>query len=205
MSTEKFPKDFIGGAACSAMQLEGGMLEGGKTENIREHAFYDKKTKHYFQDNIPPDVGADFYHRYPEDIKILKELGVDSFRFSIAWARICPDSTDTPNQEGIDYYNKVIDTLIENNITPFFDLYHSDLPQWVLDEGGTVADGFIDHFVNYARICFENFGDRIKFWSTVNEPKLTVYGPYAHAHGAPYICDKLSRCVKKMRVLDVFC
>ena len=186
MNDFKFPEDFMWGAACSAFQLEGGRFEGGKTDSINEHNFYDPRTMNNYADRIPPDVGADFYHRYPEDIALMKELGIDSFRFSFAWSRICPDVTDKPNQAGIDFYNKVIDTLIENGITPFFDLFHSGLPQWIEENGGIKSPDFVDHFVNYARICFENFGDRVKYWSTVNEPLLTVYGSYANGRFKPY-------------------
>ncbi len=178
------------GASCSAMQLEGGRHEGGKNDNIREHAFYDLATSSRFQDHFPPDTGADFYHKYPEDIKLMKELGINTFRFSISWARICPDKSCVPNIAGIDYYNDMINTLINNGITPFFDLIHSDLPQWVLEEGGFPGEKFFGYYTKYAEICFREFGDRVKYWSTVNEPKLSVYGAYVHGHGTPYLFDK---------------
>ena len=190
MSQTVFPKDFMWGAACSAMQLEGGRHEGGKTDNIREHAFYDPATSNKYEDHFPPDIGADFYHKYPEDIKLMKELGIKTFRFTIAWARICPDKSCTPNQAGIDYYSSMIDMLIENGIMPFFDLLHSDLPQWVFEEGGFPSEKFIEYFSRYAEICFREFGSRVPYWCTVNEPKLIVYGAYAHAHGTPYLWDK---------------
>lgn len=189
MSVFIFPNNFVWGAACSAFQLEGAMLEDGRTMNVKEHAFYHPDTCDLFEDRRPPNVGADFFHKYREDLKLFKEMGLKSFRFSISWSRIFPDITCTANQKAIDYYDDLINTMISFGIEPFFDLWHGDLPQWLLENGGIISDGFVDWFVSYAKLCFEKFGDRVKLWSTVNEPKLNVYGVYAHAHGAPYLED----------------
>jgi len=185
-----FPEDFMWGAACSAFQLEGASYIDGKTANIEEQAFEDPERKFKFQDDRTPYVSADFYHKYPQDIALMREMGIKSFRFSIAWARICPDVSGIPNRAGIDYYNRVIDELIAQGITPMFDLFHSDLPYWVIEEGGTCDERFVEWFVHYATICFREFGDRVKLWNTVNEPKLTIYGPYSFARSAPYIRDE---------------
>ena len=185
----KFPEDFLWGVGSAAFQVEGAMLEDGKTLNCREAGFYAKERKETFADERGPAVCADFYHRYPEDIKLIGELGVKMFRYSIAWSRIIPGKDGTVNQKGIDYYNKVIDAMIANGITPFMDLFHSDLPLWVVEEGGIIDDRFITWFADYAEVCFRAFGDRVKWWSTVNEPKFSVYAPYAYARMMPYVSD----------------
>lgn len=185
-----FPEDFVWGAACSAFQLEGATYTDGKTANTYDQAFEDPERKSKFQDDRSPYIGADFYHRYPQDIAMFQELGIKSFRFSIAWTRICPDVSGEPNQAGIDFYNKVIDELIAHGITPMFDLFHSDLPYWVIEEGGICDEKFVEWFTHYAEICFREFGARVKLWNTVNEPKLSVYGPYSFARSAPYIRDE---------------
>ena len=184
-----FPKDFVWGVGSSAFQTEGAMLDDGKTMNIREAAFFAKDRKEKFDDERSPAVCSDFYHRYPEDIRLVGQLGVKMFRYSIAWARIIPDASGKVNQKGIDYYNRVIDEMIKNGLEPFMDLWHSDLPVWVVEEGGVIDDRFIDWYADYAEVCFRAFGDRVKWWSTVNEPKLSVYAPYAWGRMMPYVSD----------------
>ena len=184
MSNYKFPDGFLWGVAGSAFQMEGAMREGGKCLNASEARFYDPANYDNLVDHRPPDVNCDFYHKYPEDIALFKELGVNTFRFSISWSRIIPAIDAQPNQNGIDYYNRVIDEMLKNGITPFMDLFHSDLPQWVKDNGGIANPEFTGWYLRYAEVCLREFGDRVKYWSTVNEPKLTVYGPYARVIGA---------------------
>ena len=190
MNRFTFPEDFVWGAACSAFQMEGGSYEGGKSESHYEHSFRDPEGRKNYQDDRSPDVSSDFYHKYKEDIALMRELGLKSFRFSFAWTRICPMVDGTPNREGIDFYNRVLDEMVAQGIEPMFDLFHSDIPQWVLDEGGIIDERFVDWFTHYAEICFREFGDRVKMWNTVNEPKLSVFGPYAHARYAPYLHDE---------------
>lgn len=182
-----FPKDFLFGSACSACQIEGAAFEDGKTANAFDHYSRTEQVERFAGDL--PDVCADFYHHYRDDIKLMKEMGLKAFRFSIAWARICPDGPDSLNQKGIDYYNDMIDALVENDIVPMFDLFHCDLPMWVTEKGGIANREFIDWFVSYAKICFENFGDRVKLWSTVNEPSINVFGSYASKANAPFLED----------------
>ena len=190
MNRFTFPKDFTWGVSCSAFQLEGGAFEGGKSQNHFEYCFEDPETKPKFEDGRSPYISSDFYHKYPEDIAMIKELGANSFRFSIAWTRICPDVSGKPNQEGIAYYNRMIDEMIAQGIEPMFDLLHTDTPWWVLKEGGYACDKFVDWFTHYAEICFREFGDRVELWNTVNEPKLGVYGAYSHAFCAPFLHDE---------------
>lgn len=184
MSNYTFPEGFLWGVAGSAFQMEGAMREGGKCLTATEAAFYDPEQNARFADKRPPDVNCDFYHKYPEDLALFKELGVNTFRFSISWSRIIPAIDAEPCQAGIDYYNRVINEMLKNGITPFMDLFHSDLPSWVKDNGGVASEEFPGWYLRYAEVCLRAFGDRVKYWSTVNEPKLTVYGPYARVVGA---------------------
>ncbi len=204
-----FPKDFLWGVAGSAFQMEGGMYEGGKDLNIRETSWLDAvrrglvqqpgekelpivdvdwinpESPSKFRDNRSPEVTCDFYHKYPEDIELLASLGINTFRFSISWGRIISAYGAEPNQAGIDYYNGMINKMLECGIQPFMDLWHSDLPCWVLNHGGFISDEFVSWFSRYAEVCFREFGDRVKFWSTSNEPYLNAFGAYALGMGLP--------------------
>ncbi len=182
----EFPKDFMFGAASSAVQIESGVDEGGKGEDVLDH--YWKLNPEKYGD-ADPSKSADFYHKYPEDIKLMKELGLKSFRFSISWSRIYPDGPDKVCQAGIDYYSDMIDKLVEADIIPFFDLWHCDLPYWVLERGGLLTRDFIDWFTTYAKTCFEAFGDRVKYWSTVNEPNINVTCAYSTGKTPPFGTD----------------
>ena len=184
-----FPKDFMWGVGGSAFQMEGAMLEDGKTLNIREAAFYADPRQETFLDEREPNVCADFYHRYAEDLALMGQLPGVVFRYSIAWARIIPGKDAEPNQKAIDFYNNVIDSMIANGIVPFMDLFHADLPLWVVEAGGIADPEFVDWYVRYAQVCFREFGDRVKFWSTANEPSLSVFEAYANARCMPYEKD----------------
>jgi len=187
----KFPEGFLFGVGGSAFQMEGAMLEDGKTMNTREASFFStEEPREKFRDPRSPAVGADFYHKYAEDIKLMGQLGPKVFRYSIAWARIIPSVDAEPNQKAIDFYNGVIDAMIAEGITPFMDLFHADLPMWVVDEGGIVDDRFVEWYTRYVTVCFKEFGDRVKWWSTVNEPMLMVFSPYSSARSIPFIKDQ---------------
>lgn len=213
MSNFAFPENFLWGVAGSAFQMEGAMYEDGKDLNIREVSWLDAvrrgavqqpgekelpivdvdwvnpESPAKFRDSRSPEVGCDFYHKYPEDIKLLASLGIKVFRFSIQWGRIISEYNGEPNQAGIDYYNRVINEMIANGITPFMDLWHSDLPRWVLNHGGFPSDEFVSWYSRFAEVCFREFGDRVKYWSTCNEPLLNAFGPYTMGMGIPYIKD----------------
>ncbi|MBE6884569.1 MAG: glycosyl hydrolase family protein [Ruminococcaceae bacterium] len=191
-----FPKDFLWGAACSSFQIEGAWQEDGK--GISCHDKYARIPAH--QDLYRyggPDDGADFYHHYREDIDIMVEHGLKSFRFSIAWPRIFPDGPDKINQPGIDFYRDMFSYANEKGLNLLIDLYHWDLPQWVLDRGGVASREFITWFEDYARVCFENFGDQVQYWSTTNEPSVSVFGGYiggdlkSVGRFPPFECDKV--------------
>ncbi|XP_050532041.1 myrosinase 1-like isoform X2 [Daktulosphaira vitifoliae] len=131
------------------------------------------------------DVACDSYHKYEEDIKLLKELGVKVYRFSLSWPRILPKGQDhTINQDGVDYYHKVIDLLLANNIEPLVTIYHWDLPQSLQVLGGWANENIIRYYVNYANFVFKTYGNKVKYWTTINEPRMISEGyggKYPHA------------------------
>ena len=171
-----FPKNFLFGLASSAVQIESATTVNGKGEDSWQH-FCIANPEKYGHSNL--ENGADFYHRYKEDIKLMKELGLRAFRFSISWSRIYPNGPDYICKEAIQHYHDLFDELIKNDIVPFIDLYHCDLPYWIVEKGGTRIPEFIDWFVEYARTCFTEYGDKIPYWSTVNEPQCNIMAPYA--------------------------
>lgn len=183
----RFPKDFWLGGASSATQIEGAAREGGKGLNIWDYWF--EKEPHRFYDGVGPDTTSDFYHRYREDIKLMKELGHNSFRFSISWSRLIPGGIGEVNPEAVDFYNRVIDELLVNGIEPFVNLYHFDMPLEMQQLGGWESRKVVEAYANYARICFEKFGDRVKKWFTHNEPIVPVEGGYLYDFHYPNIVD----------------
>ncbi|BBG96242.1 beta glucosidase 13 [Prunus dulcis] len=169
-----FPPGFIFGSAGAAYQFEGGAKEGGRGPSIWDtftHKYPDKIT-----DGSNGDVAIDSYHRYKsakEDVSIVKDMGWDAYRFSISWSRILPTGmlSGGVNQEGIKYYNNLINELVANGIKPFVTIFHWDLPQGIEDAyGGFLSPKSVDDFRDYAEICFREFGDRVKHWITLNEP-----------------------------------
>ncbi|MDC3417021.1 GH1 family beta-glucosidase [Aquibacillus salsiterrae] len=167
MAIIQFPKDMKWGTATASYQIEGATTEDGRGLSIWD-TFSKTPGKVLNGDN--GDVACDSYHRYEEDVKLMKELGIDAYRFSVAWPRIFPNGTGEVNQAGLDYYHRLVDELIENGIEPMCTLYHWDLPQALQDEGGWHNRETIDAFVNYAEVMFKEFSGKIKYWITLNEP-----------------------------------
>ncbi|XP_054758147.2 lactase/phlorizin hydrolase-like [Lytechinus pictus] len=179
-----FPDDFAWSSATSAYQIEGAWNLEGKGESIWDNFTHEGgKVKN----NDNGDVACDSYHKYQKDIDIMKNMGLNAYRFSISWPRVLQDgTTDNINEAGFTYYSNVIDALLAANITPMVTLYHWDLPQALQDIGGWENEDLIDLFNDYADLCFQRFGDRVKLWITFNEPwvvTLLGYGTGEHAPG----------------------
>ncbi|KAJ4830020.1 hypothetical protein Tsubulata_001861 [Turnera subulata] len=190
LNRSAFPCGFLFGTASSAYQYEGAASEGGKGPSIWD--IYTHKYPDKIKDGSNGDVAVDSYHRYKEDVKIMKEMGLDAYRFSISWSRILPNGqlTGGVNKEGIHYYNNLIDELLANGIQPFVTLFHFDLPQYLEDKyGGFLSPQIADDFRDFADICFREFGDRVKRWITLNEPFGYSLGGYALGLSAPGRCS----------------
>ena len=166
----KFPKDFWWGASSSAFQIEGGWDEGGKGMSVADYNSFKKSAA-----QADSKTASDFYHHWEEDIDLMADLGLNAYRFSVAWARIIPDGDGAINPEGVAFYNRVIDRLLEKGIRPFVMLYHFDLP-WALVEkyNGWADRRCADAFARYAETCFRAFGDRVKDWQVHNEQNLMI-------------------------------
>ena len=177
-----FPDGFLWGAATSAYQIEGAVAEGGRGPSIWD-VFSHTPGKVLAGDT--GDVADDHYHRWPEDLDLLQELGVDAYRFSIAWPRIQPTGSGRVNHAGLDHYQRLVEGLLERDITPIVTLYHWDLPQALEDAGGWPQRDTAERFAAYAGIVGEVLGDRIGVWGTLNEPWCSAFLGYASGVHAP--------------------
>ncbi|KAK7342598.1 hypothetical protein VNO80_25554 [Phaseolus coccineus] len=195
ISRADFPKGFIFGTASSAHQFEGAADEGNKGDSIWDTF---SRIPGRIVDFSNADMAVDQYHRFQNDVNLMKDLGMDSYRFSISWTRIFPNGTGEPNKEGITYYNSLIDALLEKGIQPFVTLYHWDLPQMLEDEyEGWLSTQIIKDFEHYAYTCFKAFGDRVKHWITFNEPHNFALHGYDLGIQAPGRCSLLGRLLCK--------
>ncbi|XP_044133625.1 cytosolic beta-glucosidase-like [Bufo gargarizans] len=173
METLTFPESFAWGAATAAYQIEGGWDADGKGLNIWD-TFTHQGGDRVFK-NQTGDVACGSYTLWEEDLKCIKQLGLTHYRFSLSWSRLLPDgTTGFINQKGVDYYNKLINSLLAMNVTPLVTLYHFDMPQAIEDQGGWKSEKTTEVFEQYAKFCFSTFGDRVKFWITINEPIMVA-------------------------------
>ncbi len=185
-----FGREFIFGSGTASYQVEGAHNIDGRSESIWDK-FSHIKGKIAHNDN--GDTACDHYSRLEEDVRLMKEIGLDAYRFSIAWCRILPDGIGKINEKGVEFYNKLIDLLLENGIKPYITLYHWDLPQILEDKGGWLNPDIPQWFEEYTRICTKAFGDRVKDFFTFNEPQIFSEHGYitgAHAPGHKYGLDE---------------
>ncbi|MCL7044291.1 hypothetical protein MKW94_018370 [Papaver nudicaule] len=192
---DDFPKDFIFGVASAAFQNEGATREGGRGMTIWDT--FVNTSIGMIHDHSNAEVAVDSYHRYKDDVKLIKEMGMDSYRFSIAWSRILPGGklSKGVNKEGVAYYNNLINELLAHGIQPFVTLLHFDLPQALEDEyGGLLSEQIANDFKDYVEVCFKEFGDRVKHWITINEPLIFVLMGYDLGIMPPGRCSDRHHC-----------
>lgn len=170
--TTVFPKGFLWGAATSAYQVEGAAREDGKKPSQQDIINEDNFKLRGFAN---ADIASDQYHHFKEDVALMKEMGFKAYRFSIAWSRVFPDGIGEVNEKGIQYYRDLIDELKKNDIEPIITLYHYDLP-WALVEkyGGWLDRQVVEDFEYYARFIINEFKDKVKYWTTINEQSIIV-------------------------------
>ena len=188
MKKIEFPKGFIWGAATSSYQIEGAWNEDGKGESIWDAASHTPGTiKH----GDTGDIACDHYHRYKEDVQLMKDIGLKAYRFSISWPRIFPSGKGKINNKGVEFYDNLVNELITNDIEPCVTLYHWDLPSELNKIGAWESREVVNAFAEYAKFMFNHFGDRVKNWITFNEPLvfavwfyfLGIYGKKELANG----------------------
>jgi beta-glucosidase len=190
-----FPADFLWGAATSAYQVEGSPLADGAGPSIWHHFAH---TPGRIADGTTGDVACDHYHRYAEDVKLMQALGLNAYRFSIAWGRILPAGRGAVNQPGLDFYRRLVDTLLEHGIQPCATLYHWDLPAALGDRGGWLNSDMVAWFADYAQIVFKALADRVPMWITLNEPFIVadaghLLGEHPPGHTDPAAIPRVSR------------
>jgi beta-glucosidase len=187
----RFPKNFYWGAATAAFQIEGAWNEDGKGESIWDRFAH---TPGKIKDGSNGDVTCDHYHRYREDVALMRALNLNSYRFSVAWTRIQPDGVGKPNAKGLDFYSRLVDELLAAGIRPMLTLYHWDLPQKLEDIGGWTNRDLASRFADYAGIVSQALGDRVQDWLLLNEPAAFLSLGYlegTHAPGRRSIMDFL--------------
>ncbi|CAN1236275.1 Beta-glucosidase 24 [Linum grandiflorum] len=189
LKASQFPPGFLFGAAVSAYQTEGAAMEDGRGQSIWDE--FTHKHPEKIVDKTNGDIAADSYNFYKKDIAMLKQMGMKAYRFSISWTRIIPSGklSGRVNQKGIQHYNDVINEVIAQGLIPFVTLLHFDPPQALEDEyGGFLSKQIVNDFRDFADVCFRTYGDRVKHWTTINEPHTFSYGGYDSGGMAPGRC-----------------
>lgn len=181
-TTLKFPDNFLWGAATSAYQIEGSPLADGAGASIWQRFV---NTPGTIRDGDTGDVACDHYRRYKEDVELMKRIGLQAYRFSISWSRVIPQGRGAVNQQGLDFYDRLVDELLANGIKPLVTLFHWDLPVALDDQGGWLNRDIAEWFADYARVMFRKLDDRVESWATLNEPWVVADQGYLHGMLAP--------------------
>jgi beta-glucosidase len=181
-TTIEFPSDFLWGSATSAYQIEGSPLADGAGPSIWQRFCH---TPNLVRDGDTGDVACDHYRRYRDDVGLMRSLGLNAYRFSIAWSRILPQGRGSVNAKGLDFYERLVDALLNNGIQPMITLFHWDLPAALDDRGGWLNPDIAGWFADYAAVVFRKLDDRVKLWATLNEPWVVTDGGYLHGALAP--------------------
>jgi beta-glucosidase len=187
MTTYKFPHNFLWGAATAAYQVEGAWNEDGRGESIWDRFSH---TPGNVSNGDTGDIACDHYHRYEEDVALMRRLGLRAYRFSTSWSRVLPTGRGRINPKGLDFYDRLVDRLCAANIEPLLTLYHWDLPQALQDEGGWDNRNTAYAFADYAALMVKRLGDRVKYWTTFNEPSVITYIGFITGEHAPGFKDQ---------------
>ncbi len=182
MASREYPDGFLWGAATSAYQIEGSPLADGAGPSIWHRFSHTPGRTHRDETG---DVACDHYRRYADDVRLMAELGLGAYRFSVAWGRVLPEGVGRVNEAGLDFYERLVDALLEHGIRPFATLYHWDLPAALDDRGGWLNRDIADWFAEYLRVVVRRLGDRMEGWATLNEPWVVSDGGYLHGALAP--------------------
>jgi beta-glucosidase len=182
----RFPADFTWGFAASAYQIEGAAAEDGRGPSIWDTF---ARQPGAIADGSTGDVACDHYHRYADDVRLMADLGARAFRFSISWSRVLPTGTGTVNPLGLDFYERLVDTLLQAGIQPLVNLFHWDLPQALQDRGGFANPDVVGWFSDYTALVASRLGDRVKDWMTFNEPAVFAFLGHADGIHAPGLRD----------------
>lgn len=178
--SNKFSKDFLWGAATAAPQIEGGFDEDGRTPSI-----WDVAPAKKIKNGANCHVACDHYHRWKEDVALMKKLGLKSYRFSISWSRVMPQE-GIINQKGLQFYSDLVDELIKNGIEPLVTIFHWDTPVWVYKKGGWLSKKIIPLFAEYTKAVVEKLSDRVTYWMAMNEPQCFIMNGYMQGAHAPF-------------------
>ncbi|WP_414841277.1 glycoside hydrolase family 1 protein [Enterococcus saccharolyticus] len=181
-----FPKDFLWGAATSAPQTEGAALVDGKSPSTWDKWF--EMEPELFFDGVGPNDTSNVYYQYKEDVSLMKKMSMNSYRTSIAWTRLLPDGK-TVNPKAVAFYRDYFEEMINNGVEPIINLFHFDMPWWLMEKGGWEARESVDHFAFYAKTAFEQFGDIVKKWATFNEPLVHIECGYLGDAHYPKVHD----------------
>ena len=182
----EFPHGFLWGAATSAYQIEGATAADGRTESVWDRFC---SVPGNVQDGSSGDLACDHYRRFREDVALMRDMGLGAYRFSISWNRVLPQGRGAINPKGLEFYDRLVDALLEAGIKPFATLFHWDLPQALQEQGGWVTRNSVDAFADYARVVGQRLGDRVRNWITHNEPWCVTILGYQQGRHAPGVRD----------------